>query len=51
MTYDGKALVTRRLDADVALSQIVLARRKGAALSEAASLFSRNCLDFFAFGA
>lgn len=47
MTYDGKALVTRRLDADAPLSQIVLARRGGRTLSDAAEIFASNCREFF----
>lgn len=47
MTYDGKALITRKLDANVPSSEIVLARKKGMDLSEAAKLFTRNCRDFF----
>jgi len=48
MTYDGKALVTRKLDAGAEASRIALARRKDAALSEPASHFARHCYDFFA---
>lgn len=48
MTYDGKALVTRRLEADVPTSRIVLATREGARLSAAAEGFARHCRAFFA---
>jgi len=47
MTYDGKALVTRKLDAKALPSRIVLARKKGTSLSDAAALFARHCRDFF----
>ena len=47
MTYDGKALVTRKLDAAAPLSRIALARRKGARPSDAAAVFASHCRGFF----
>ncbi|MEZ5931650.1 MAG: LysR substrate-binding domain-containing protein [Alphaproteobacteria bacterium] len=47
MTYDGKALVTRKLDAEASPSRIVLGRKRGIALSDAAQHFIRNCRDVF----
>ncbi len=48
MTYDGQALVTRKLVADVEPSRIVLARCRGVEVSELASEFAATCLAFFA---
>lgn len=48
MTYDGKALVTRRLVSDVAPSHIVLAVKKGRTLSKPAEEFVWFCREFFA---
>ena len=47
MTYDGRALLTRPLLVDVPATRVVLATRKGAKLSRAASEFRAMCLDFF----
>ena len=48
MTYDGRALVTRKLETGVKASRITLARRKQTTISDAAALFARHCKDFFA---
>lgn len=48
MTYDGKALVTRKLETEVKASRITLAHKKGTTMSESAALFARHCKDFFA---
>lgn len=47
MTYDGHALVSRRLIADVGPSRIVLARSKGTEASELANEFQKICQVFF----
>jgi len=47
MTYDGRALVTRPLDGDIAASRVVLAHKAGAALSPVARAFSDACKEFF----
>jgi len=47
MTYDGRAVVSRRLIADVAPSKVVLATRRGAPLSQTAERFLWFCRDFF----
>lgn len=46
MTYDGKPLVTRKLEADVAKSRILLARKKDRNWSDAAELFAEHCRSF-----
>lgn len=48
MTYDGRALVTRPLIADAHASLVVLAKRKGAKLSQPAFAFAENCREHFA---
>ena len=50
MTYDGKALVTRPLLADIKPSRVVLVRRKGVDLSPAALAFMNHCRQFFGLG-
>ncbi|MGI9319011.1 MAG: LysR substrate-binding domain-containing protein [bacterium] len=47
MTYDGRALVTRPLLADIAPSRVVLVSRKGIELSPAAEAFKIHCRQFF----
>ncbi len=47
MSYDGQALVIRPLQDDVRQSRVVLARRRGEAMSEAAAAFARHCKTFF----
>lgn len=47
MTYDGRALQSRPLAADVEASRVVLARRRGAAQSSAAQRFSALCCGYF----
>lgn len=47
MTYDGRAVVTLRLDCDVSGSQVVLANKKGAVLSPIAQAFARHCREIF----
>lgn len=48
MTYDGRSLVSRKLDADAAPSRVVLAARRDMPLSPPAEQFSWFCRDFFA---
>ena len=47
MSYDGKALVTRPLVSDVEASHVVLARRAGKPLSDAARTFTDHCRQHF----
>lgn len=47
MTYDGRALITRPLKADVEPSQVMLAHRKGVKLSSAGEAFLAHCHEFF----
>ena len=47
MTYDGRALVSRRLVAKAGPSRIVLVWRKSAKLSESAEQFLSFCREFF----
>lgn len=47
MTYDGRALVTLPLDADVPGSRVVLATKEAASLSPVAESFAGHCRDFF----
>jgi DNA-binding transcriptional LysR family regulator len=47
MTYDGRALVTRPLRVDTGPNRVVLAHRRGTALSKAGDTFARLCRDFF----
>ena len=47
MTYDGRSLVARPLDGDMAPSQVVLARKSGAELSPIATAFTLACEEFF----
>ena len=47
LTYDGRVLVTRPLDARISPSRMVLATRKGVPLSPAAERFTWFCLDHF----
>jgi len=47
MTYDGKSLVTRPYDSDNEPNRIVVAVRKGVALSPAAQKFLLFCQSFF----
>lgn len=51
MTYDGKALVMRRLVTNIAPSRVVLAMKKGRKLSKLAEEFHWLCHDFFALSA
>ena len=51
MTYDGKAVVARRLVCDEAPNSVVLALKKGRKLSVAAEEFQVFCCDFFAVDA
>lgn len=50
MTYDGRALVSRVLRAEVEPSKVVLAKRKNARLSQPAQQFFDFCCDFFHAG-
>lgn len=47
ITYDGRALLHRPLQADADPSGVVLATRKAARLSQQAERFIRFCRDFF----
>lgn len=47
MSYDGRALVARPLQAEFEPGQVVLARRRGALLSHPAQQFVASCRDFF----
>lgn len=47
MTYDGRALVSRPLAADVAPSRIMLVRLRSAKLSERAEKFATLCREYF----
>ena len=47
MTYDGRALAARRLRTDAPPSRVLLAYRRGAALSRPAEEFAWLCRDFF----
>ena len=51
MTYDGKALVTRRLVSNAPPSPITLAVKKDRKLSDTAEKFLWTCSDFFALDA
>ena len=48
MTYDGKALMTRRLVSDIEPSHVVLAVKKGRKLSKPAEEFLWFCRESFA---
>lgn len=50
ISYDGKPLVTRPLQAETEPTRVVLATRKGRQLSRAAEHFIWYCRDFFAVG-
>lgn len=47
MTYDGRAVVTLKLNCDIAGSQVVLASKQGAELSPIAQAFAQHCREFF----
>lgn len=47
VTYDGRALISRRLICDAAPSQVVLARRRGVTYSRPAEQFMWLCHEFF----
>ena len=47
MTYDGRALVSRVIEGDVAPSRLVLARRAGSELSPLAEAFAEGCRRLF----
>jgi len=47
LTYDGRALVTCRLNSLAAPSGVVLARRRNSELSPSARQFAQVCHDFF----
>ena len=47
ISYDGKALVSRPLNADTQPSRVVVATRRGVELSKAAQDFKSLCCDFF----
>lgn len=47
MTYDGRAVVTLKLDCDTRGSQVVLASKQGIRLSPIAQTFTRHCRIFF----
>ena len=47
MSYDGQALVIRPLQDEVKKSRVVIARRRGASISNAMETFARHCRTFF----
>ena len=47
MTYDGRAVVTLKLNCDATGSQVVLATREGIELSSIAQAFAQHCREFF----
>ena len=50
MTYDGRALASRPLQAEVEPSRVILAKRADAQLSQPARRFFDFCCDFFQTG-
>lgn len=51
ISYDGNAVVARKLCTDAAPSKLVMATRKGAKLSKAATEFTQHCKAYFSHNA